>query len=85
LTMLHLISTLSISQGHLDMAYDVLSEILKKNPGNQEVVNRLKDVRAMINEGKKKEKSSHSLANEDVIQELTRWLKNIDRLKSYAS
>jgi tetratricopeptide (TPR) repeat protein len=79
------LSELYISQGHLDMAYDVLSEILKKNPGNQEVVNRLKDVRAMINEGKKKEKSSHSPANEDVIQELTRWLKNIDRLKSYAS
>jgi len=79
------LSELYISQGHLDMAYDVLSEILKKDPGNQEVVNRLKDVRAMINEGKKKEKFSHSQTNEDVIQELTRWLKNIDRLKSYAS
>ncbi len=79
------LSELYISQGHLDMAYDVLSEILKKDPGNQEVVNRLKDVGAMINEGKKKEKSSHSRTNEDVIQELTGWLKNIDRLKSHAS
>jgi uncharacterized protein with von Willebrand factor type A (vWA) domain len=67
------------------MAYDVLSEILKKDPENQEVANRLQDVKAMINEGKKKEKSSHLQTNEDVIQELTRWLKNIDRLKNYAS
>jgi tetratricopeptide (TPR) repeat protein len=79
------LSELYISQGHLDMAYDVLREILKKDPGNQEVVNRLQDVKAMINERKNKEKSSHSRTNEDVIQELTRWLKNIDRAKGYAS
>jgi tetratricopeptide (TPR) repeat protein len=79
------LSDLYISQGHLDMAHDVLREIHKKDPGNQEVANRLHDVRTMINEGRKKEKSSQSQTNEDVIQELTRWLKNIDRLKSYAS
>lgn len=79
------LSELYISQGHLDMAYDVLSEILKRDPGNQLVANRLKDVRTMIHEGKKKEESSPLRKNEEVIQELTRWLKNIDRLKSYAS
>jgi len=79
------LSELYITQGHLDMAYDVLSEILKRDPGNQLVANKLKDVRAMINEGKKKEESSHLRKDEDVIQELTRWLKNIDRLKRYAS
>jgi tetratricopeptide (TPR) repeat protein len=79
------LSELYITQGHLDMAYDVLREILKRDPGNQLVANRLKDVRAMINEDKKEDEYSHLRKNEAVVQELTRWLNNIDRLKSYAS
>jgi tetratricopeptide (TPR) repeat protein len=79
------LSEVYITQGHLDMAHDVLSEILKRDPENQQVVNRLKDVSAMINAGIQKDVSSHSRTNEEVIQELTRWLKNINRLKSYAS
>jgi len=78
------LSELYITQGHLDMAYDVLSEILKRDPGNQQVANRLQDVHAMI-EDKKKEKHPQLRKNDKVIQELTRWLKNIDRLRSYAS
>ena len=79
------LSELYITQGHLDMAYDVLREILKREPENQLVANRLNDVRAMINDEVQKKKSAQLPQNEEVIQELTRWLKNIDRLRSYAS
>jgi tetratricopeptide (TPR) repeat protein len=79
------LAELYVRQGHPDMAADVLSEILKKDPGNQLVANRLKDIRAMQNDGTKEKTSFHVSQNKAVIQELTRWLKNIDTLKSYAS
>ena len=79
------LSELYISQGHLDMAYDVLSEILKKDPGNQLVTNRLNEVREMINERMENEEVLYlQKKKEEVIQELTRWLDNINRLRSYA-
>ena len=79
------LAELYITQGHADMAADVLSEILKKDPQNKLVANRLQDVRALLNGGIRKEQSLPVSHDEGVIQELTRWLKNIDRLKHYAS
>jgi tetratricopeptide (TPR) repeat protein len=79
------VAELYITQGHADMAAAVLSEIIKRDPQNEPVANRLKDVRAMLGGGVRKEKSSPVSHNEVVIQELTRWLNNIDRLKQYAS
>jgi len=79
------LAELYITQGHADMAADVLSEILKKDPQNKLVANRLQDVRALLNGGIRKEQSLPVSHDEGVIQELTRWLKNINRLKHYAS
>ena len=79
------LAELYITQGHADMAADVLSGILKRDPQNELVANRLKDVRALLTGGGREEKSLPVSHNEEVIQELTRWLKNIDRLKHYAS
>jgi len=79
------LAELYITQGHADMAVDVLSCILKKDPQNVLVANRLKEVRTLLNCGIQEEQSLSASHNEGVIQELTRWLKNIDRVKHYAS
>jgi hypothetical protein len=63
------------------MALNVLREILKREPENKMVADRLNDVMAMQNDGIR-EKTS--FINEGVIRELTRWLENIDRLRSHA-
>jgi tetratricopeptide (TPR) repeat protein len=69
------LAELYIRQGYLQMAVDVLSEILKKDADNHLAVERLNEVKAML------KTNSHK---EEVIQELTRWLKNIDRMRCYA-
>ncbi|MEN6317793.1 MAG: hypothetical protein ABFD82_03410 [Syntrophaceae bacterium] len=79
------LAELYITQGHADMAADVLSSILKKDPHNVLVANRLKEVGALLNGGIQEDQSLSASHNEGVIKELTRWLKNIDRVKHYAS
>lgn len=78
------LAELYITQGHLDMAYDVLGAILKREPENELVANRLNDVEAMQRDRVTKEPSLYVQQNEEVVKELTKWLKNIGRLKSYA-
>jgi tetratricopeptide (TPR) repeat protein len=75
------LAELYIRQGHLDMALNVLGEIIKREPENKMVADRLNDVMAMQHDGIR-EKTSFN--NEVVIRELTRWLENIDRLRSHA-
>jgi tetratricopeptide (TPR) repeat protein len=75
------LAELYIRQDHLDMALNVLREILKREPENKMVADRLNDVMAMQNDGIR-EKTS--FINEVVIRELTKWLENIDRLRSHA-
>ena len=70
------LAELYIRQGYLQMAVDVLNEILKKDAENHLAVERLKEVKVML------KTNSHK---EEVIQELTRWLKNIDRMRCYVS
>jgi tetratricopeptide (TPR) repeat protein len=79
------LAELYISQGHADMAADVLSGILKRDPQNKLAANRLKDVMALLNGRTREEQPLPVSHNETAIRELTRWLKNIDRLKHYAS
>ena len=74
---------LYMTQGHIDMAADVLSEILRREPENELVAARLRDIRAMQDDRIRGEASICISQNEKVVQELKRWLKNIDRLKSY--
>jgi len=78
------LAELYIKQGHLDMAAEVLRGILTKDPWNQRIANRLKDVESMLNNETASGGSLQLSQNEEVIQELTRWLENIGRLRSYA-
>ena len=78
------LAELYIRQGHLDMALNVLGEILKREPENRMVADRLNDVMAMQRDGIREKTSLHMEQNEIVIRELTRWLENIDRLRSHA-
>jgi len=65
------LAELYIRQGHLQMAADVLEEILKKEPENHAAVEKFSDVKIMLT------KRKH---NEEVVKELTRWLRNINRV-----
>jgi tetratricopeptide (TPR) repeat protein len=70
------LAELYIRQGYLQMAADVLNEILKNEPENHAAAEKLGDVNMILRDKKHKE---------EVVQELTRWLKNIDRMRHYAS
>jgi tetratricopeptide (TPR) repeat protein len=79
------LAELYIKQGHLDMALNVLREIRKREPENRMVADRLNDVMAMQHDGIREKTSFNMEQNEVVIREITRWLENIDRLRSHAS
>ena len=79
------LAELYIRQGHLDMALDVLGEILKREPENMMVADRLNDVMAMKHDGIREKTSLLMEQNEVVIRELTKWLENIYRSRSHAS
>jgi tetratricopeptide (TPR) repeat protein len=79
------LAELYIRQGHLDMALDVLGEILKREPENRMAADRLNDVMAMKHDGIREKTSLLMEQNEVVIRELTKWLENIYRSRSHAS
>lgn len=79
------LAELYIRQGHLDMATNVLGEILQREPENRLVADRLNDVMAMQQHGIIEKTSLHTEQDEAVIRELTRWLENVGRLRSHAS
>ncbi|MGO9136700.1 MAG: hypothetical protein ACLP9S_19945 [Syntrophales bacterium] len=79
------LAELYIRQGHLDMAINVLGEILRREPENRFVAVRLNDVMAMQQQGIIEKTSLHTEQNEALIRELTRWLENVGRLRSHAS
>ena len=79
------LAELYIRQGHLDVALDVLGEILKREPENRMVADRLNDVMAMKHDGIREKTSLLMEQNEVVIRELTKWLENIYRSRSHAS
>jgi tetratricopeptide (TPR) repeat protein len=70
------LAELYIRQGHLQMAAEVLIEILKKDSGNRFAEERFNEVKSMLNDKEHKE---------EVVKELTRWLRNIDRMSHYVS
>jgi tetratricopeptide (TPR) repeat protein len=79
------LAELYIRQGHLDMAINVLGEILKREPENRLVADRLNDVMAMQQHGIIEKTSLHTEQDEAVIRELSRWLENVGRLRSHVS
>jgi tetratricopeptide (TPR) repeat protein len=70
------LADLYIRQGYLQMAADVLNEILKVDSHHRLAAQRLSDVKSTLENMRHKE---------EVVQELTRWLKNIDRIRCYVS
>ena len=79
------LAELYIRQGHFDMAINVLREILKREPENRLVADRLNDVMAMQHDRIGEKTSLQIEQDEAVIKELTRWLENVGRLRSHAS
>ena len=79
------LAELYIRQGHPDMALNVLREILKREPENRLVADRLEEVMAMQHDGIREKTSLHIEQDDAVIKELTRWLENVGRLRSHAS
>jgi tetratricopeptide (TPR) repeat protein len=71
---------LYIRQGHLDMARKVLKEMAKSDPGNLRAAERLREVETMI-EGKVPGGKEERV--KAILQELDRWLKNVERLESH--
>jgi tetratricopeptide (TPR) repeat protein len=79
------LAELYIRQGHFDMALNMLREILKREPENRMAADRLNDVMAMQHDGIREKTPLNMEQNDVVIRELTRWLENIDGLRSHAS
>jgi tetratricopeptide (TPR) repeat protein len=73
---------LYLKQGHLDMAENLLQEILAKDPGNAAAVSALERVKFLLNDREEKTRSLRQRAA--LMDELARWLKNVDRTGSHA-
>ncbi|HNY51255.1 MAG TPA: tetratricopeptide repeat protein [Smithella sp.] len=74
---------LYIQQGHFEDAEAVLEKIIKKEPNNVEAINmldKMKFSRLSLSDGVKKISAENNLLNI-----LSCWLKNIERLKSNAA
>lgn len=71
---------LYIKQGHLDMAKRVLEEMMRSDPGSRKAAERLGEVEALLRGRGPIAEEAHSKA---ILQELDRWLKNLERRKSH--
>jgi tetratricopeptide (TPR) repeat protein len=73
------LAELYIKQGHLEMAREVLKEILRSDPGDIRAAEMLKDVETTL-----KGRESRALSDGKrilVIDELNRWLENLKGMK----
>jgi tetratricopeptide (TPR) repeat protein len=77
------LAELYIKQGHLQVAAEILKEIIWREPQNSQAVEKLDSLQAEL--------SSQSPANskfsesDNLIKTLSSWLRNIDRLKMHAA
>ena len=74
---------LYIEQGHVQDAEIILEEIIKKEPDNGQALTMLDEIRASRISQPEDEKESFKRAN--LINILSSWLKNIERLKLNAA
>lgn len=75
------LADLYIKQGHVKMASDILTEIIKREPDNTQAKEKLALVKAIL----APKPSSDDAATNNLINILTCWLNNIGRLKIYAT
>ncbi len=72
---------LYIRQGHLDMAENVLRDLLRSAPDNVRVAKRLREVEELL---AKKMGGSTGVRPNTALHELSRWLRNLKRLQNNA-
>jgi tetratricopeptide (TPR) repeat protein len=75
---------LYMKQGHLEMAAEVLEAIRQREPDNEIAVDLLREIKGMIDNQSAERLSAAqpSVEQSAVIQELSRWLNNVDRIRS---
>jgi len=77
------LADLYIKQGHLQMAADVLAEIIRKDPVNVQARVKLDTVKAVI--ARKSSPGDTIPVTDNLIKTLSGWLDNISRLKNHAT
>lgn len=77
------LADLYIKQGHLKMAADVLTEIIRRDPVNVQARAKLDTVRATI--ARKLSPGDTVALTNNLIKTLSCWLNNIGRLKKHAT
>ena len=77
------LAELYIKQGHLQMAKEVLKEIIKREPGNNNAAVKLASVKVSM--AKVKTGSDEDKCSNDFVKTLSSWLVNIDRLSVHAA
>jgi len=77
------LADLYIKQGHLQMAADVLVEIIRKDPVNVQARVKLDTVKAVM--ARKSSPGETLPLTDNLIKTLSGWLDNIGRLKNHAT
>jgi tetratricopeptide (TPR) repeat protein len=77
------LAELYIKQGHLQMAREVLGEIIKREPGNINAAAKLDSVKAAMS--KVGTVSDEHDRSNNLVNTLSCWLENIDRLSAHAT
>jgi len=73
------LAELYIKQGHLQLAAEILKEIICREPQNSQALAKLDSLKALLYP--KSSASKKFVESNNLIETLTSWLKNIDRLK----
>jgi tetratricopeptide (TPR) repeat protein len=78
---------LYIKQGHTDLAAELLEEIIKRDSTNQRALAMLREIRSggAAAEPEKDAQQKKGAKPHAALQELNRWLGNIDRIRNYAA
>jgi tetratricopeptide (TPR) repeat protein len=77
------LAELYIKQGHLQVAAEILKEIISKEPQNSQAVAKLDSLKAALDP--KSSPGAKFVENDHLIKTLNAWLKNIDRLKMHVA
>jgi tetratricopeptide (TPR) repeat protein len=77
------LAELYIKQGHLQMAKEVLAEIIKREPGNNNAKAKLDSVKATMSS--KRDMNDEHDHSTNLVETLSCWLENIDRLSVHAA
>ena len=77
------LAELYIKQGHLQVAAEILKEIIGRDPQNSQAVAKLDSLMAEL--APKSSASAKFVESNNLIKTLSSWLKNIDRLKMHVT